>query len=261
MPAVTGSDLRRVLAVLDVAYEASASAPVPFPLPTLTALSDLIPAEEVSYFELRRAGRTPGATAAERDQSVVAHSTTGIEEIAGLAEALAAFGHENPVSAVLSGFGPAHGPVLQSRVIDRPNLERLDFYDAFLRPARIHDVLKVWLTSPAETVACISFERAERDFTERDVVLLRILQTHLDAIHTASMVRSAAGLSEELKFTPRQAEVLVWAARGKRDEEIAELLCISPATVRKHLKNVYEQLEVHSRAEAVARVMLARTGN
>ena len=46
-------------------------------------------------------------------------------------------------------------------------------------------------------------------------------------------------------------------AEGLTNAQIAERLWVSPATVGKHLENVFAKLEVRSRAAAVAR--MART--
>jgi DNA-binding CsgD family transcriptional regulator len=46
--------------------------------------------------------------------------------------------------------------------------------------------------------------------------------------------------------------VLSWVARGKTNPQVAELLWLSPATVRKHLENVYAKLGVNTRTAAVA---------
>ena len=43
--------------------------------------------------------------------------------------------------------------------------------------------------------------------------------------------------------------------------EVARLLWISPATVRKHLENAYEKLEVHNRTGAVAALRAAGDGS
>ena len=58
-------------------------------------------------------------------------------------------------------------------------------------------------------------------------------------------------LSEPL--TDRELEVLRLVAIGQSNEEIAATLVISSETVKKHLKNIYGKLEVHSRLEAVNR--------
>ena len=53
-------------------------------------------------------------------------------------------------------------------------------------------------------------------------------------------------------LTPRQREILAQVGYGLTDIQIAERLEISPATVRKHLEQVYERLEVHTRMAAAA---------
>jgi LuxR family maltose regulon positive regulatory protein len=58
-------------------------------------------------------------------------------------------------------------------------------------------------------------------------------------------------LSEPL--TDRELEVLRLVAIGQSNEVIAVTLVISIETVKKHLKNIYGKLEVHSRLEAVNR--------
>jgi DNA-binding CsgD family transcriptional regulator len=54
-------------------------------------------------------------------------------------------------------------------------------------------------------------------------------------------------------LTPREREVLRIAANGLSGPEIAERLTVSPATVKRHLSNIYEKLEVSGRVAAVAK--------
>jgi DNA-binding CsgD family transcriptional regulator len=56
------------------------------------------------------------------------------------------------------------------------------------------------------------------------------------------------------RLTPREREVLDLVATGMRNDEIAQALWVSPATVRKHLENSYEKLGVHTRTAAVAAI-------
>jgi DNA-binding response OmpR family regulator/DNA-binding CsgD family transcriptional regulator len=55
-----------------------------------------------------------------------------------------------------------------------------------------------------------------------------------------------------LNLTAREAEVLVWVARGKSNKDISEILNISPRTVNKHLEQVFTKLGVENRAAAAA---------
>jgi DNA-binding NarL/FixJ family response regulator len=57
-------------------------------------------------------------------------------------------------------------------------------------------------------------------------------------------------------LTERETEVLVLAARGLSNERIAEHLHLAPATVKRHLANVYLKIGVHSRSEAVRMALM-----
>jgi len=51
-------------------------------------------------------------------------------------------------------------------------------------------------------------------------------------------------------LSAREREVLSLVARGLRAGEVAQMLAISPHTVRDHIKAIYRKLDVSSRAEA-----------
>jgi DNA-binding CsgD family transcriptional regulator len=52
-------------------------------------------------------------------------------------------------------------------------------------------------------------------------------------------------------------EVLLWIARGKSNRDVAEILTLSPRTVNKHLKQIFNKLGVENRTSAAA--LAART--
>ena len=54
----------------------------------------------------------------------------------------------------------------------------------------------------------------------------------------------------------REQEVLAFLARGYRYKEIAASLFLSVETVRTHIRNIYEKLHAHSRAEALRKAGL-----
>ena len=53
------------------------------------------------------------------------------------------------------------------------------------------------------------------------------------------------------RLTDRELEVLALVARGKANKEIATMLFISENTVKNHVRNILEKLQLHSRMEAV----------
>ena len=60
------------------------------------------------------------------------------------------------------------------------------------------------------------------------------------------------------ELTKRESEVLTELCNGSSYKMIADKLFISEETVRKHLKNIYKKLEVHSKSEAVAKAIRER---
>lgn len=59
-------------------------------------------------------------------------------------------------------------------------------------------------------------------------------------------------------LTPREQQVLRMLATGDGTREIADSLCISPTTVRTHVRNLLEKLSAHSRLEAVLNALQDR---
>lgn len=60
------------------------------------------------------------------------------------------------------------------------------------------------------------------------------------------------------RLTPREREILALVGRGMSNPEIAERLVIAENTVKVHLRNILDKLQVHSRAQAAA--IAARAG-
>jgi DNA-binding NarL/FixJ family response regulator len=62
--------------------------------------------------------------------------------------------------------------------------------------------------------------------------------------------RDAMALLDDL--TERERQILQLLAQGKRNDDIASELYISPQTVQTHVRNILGKLRVHSKLEAVA---------
>lgn len=59
-----------------------------------------------------------------------------------------------------------------------------------------------------------------------------------------------ATLKRRFSVTSREAEVLLWIARGKSNRDIGDILGLSPRTVNKHLETIFTKLGVENRASA-----------
>ena len=56
------------------------------------------------------------------------------------------------------------------------------------------------------------------------------------------------------ELSTREKEIIHWLAQGLVYKEIGEKLFISPQTVRTHIRNIYEKLQVNSKTEAINKV-------
>lgn len=62
----------------------------------------------------------------------------------------------------------------------------------------------------------------------------------------------AVALQQGFALTPREADVLLWTARGKSNKDMSEILNISARTVNKHLEQIFIKMGVENRASAAA---------
>jgi DNA-binding NarL/FixJ family response regulator len=66
-----------------------------------------------------------------------------------------------------------------------------------------------------------------------------------------SFVKQSPNAMQLSSLTQRENEILNYLAKGYRYKEIASKLFISTETVRTHIRNIYEKLQVESRTEAL----------
>src|SRR5262249_60536732 len=90
----------------------------------------------------------------------------------------------------------------------------------------------------------LTLTRRVRDFTERDRLVLNLLQPHLrQAYKNAELLQARAQTPDAIEergrhafgFTRRESDVACWLAEGKTNAEIAVILGVSARTVEKHM--------------------------
>lgn len=59
-------------------------------------------------------------------------------------------------------------------------------------------------------------------------------------------------------FPPRQQEVANWLAAGKTNNEIGQILGISPLTVKNHVQIILRKLNVPNRTAATAAILRSK---
>lgn len=76
--------------------------------------------------------------------------------------------------------------------------------------------------------------------------------------HTRLVAIREADPSENTKLSGREAECLHWAAAGKTDWEIGEILTISQETSHRHIENAKRKMGVTTRVQAIIHALRRR---
>ena len=72
------------------------------------------------------------------------------------------------------------------------------------------------------------------------------------------IIQSTEAPTDIPSLTPREIEVLTWAASGKSEVAIAEILLITKRTVDEHISNAARKLGAANKTQAVALALLRR---
>jgi DNA-binding CsgD family transcriptional regulator len=226
-------------ALLDIVHDGAADASrEPFPSQVLLALARLIPSDScVGYQEADVAGR---------------HRVVELVEVVGVSpsqtvkDAFDTLGWQNPMDCRLHACTSA---VLRlSDLLTRREQRALEFDAVVWRTHGIDDALRMWLPAGPGRARSIYLERSGKKYTDRELRLFSILRPHLARIRVDADSRRR--FARETRLTVREREVLGWIARGRTNREIADLLSLSPHTVRKHIENIFEKLDVRTRTAA-----------
>lgn len=94
--------------------------------------------------------------------------------------------------------------------------------------------------TPDLLLQCVQRVHDGHQWLEKDS-LSQVLEVILQRQHEKQQM--------EARLTPREAEVVRLAANGFANKKIAKKLSISTSTVKSHLHNIYEKLEVEGRWE------------
>ncbi len=111
------------------------------------------------------------------------------------------------------------------------------------------------------TSSLFTFTQISCVLTERHAYFLELLMPHMHMALVRMLFHeryhqhgATAGKTKKL-ITDRETEVLRYVQMGKNNLEIANLLNLSPLTVKNHIQKILRKLKVNNRAHAVAKAM------
>ncbi len=166
------SDLRQALAFV---HEAAAiDGPDPFPPPILALLRELVPCAAVSWHEWR----------VDNGHVRIQLSSTDAERTASVWEAYPHYRHEDPLPGGCPHVGrcvPAIvGQAIRlSDLISQRAFRRSGLYAHVCSPLGVNHVMKLFLPVRKGVARSFVFDRARRDFSDRDTAVVDLLLPHL----------------------------------------------------------------------------------
>ncbi len=155
----------------------------------------------------------------------------------------------------------ARRAVSVNQIMDQRNFERTEFYNDFLRCDGLYYGVNLHVCDGDFPLADwrIWRNRRRENFEGHSLEILDVLAPHLRNAtrlerlmhpHPAlwSVSLSAAAIRDSTGLSSREAQVAYHAVLGRADQEIADILFLSRATVRTHLRHIYHKLGVGNRA-------------
>jgi RNA polymerase sigma factor (sigma-70 family) len=232
-------EIAQLIAFVHDAAELESS--LPFPPELVERLGELVPtAEIVTYCEL------------DVDRRRVPYITEGRgwTRDPDVGDAYWELHHQHPVCEYFARTGDFR-PRRMSDLLRPREWRSRELYNLGSRPYQYELDVRI-PSSRTGSSRTFLFHTQKRDFSERDRLVLELLRPHLERI--VDRFERRATLQAALPLTRREREILEWVERGMTNAEIAQILWLSPGTVRKHLENAYAKLGVRTRTAAIARL-------
>ena len=167
--------------------------------------------------------------------------------------------YDHPSFRYAAEPAPPHAIRLSDHFPSRREIKATRYYREILHPIGLEYEMTLLLDTPQGQRLGLSVARSRSDYRDDERDLLTRLGPHLRrAYHhaqTMAQLKGAQGRAatwREVELTPRESEVLRWAATGRTNADIAEVLGVGPATVKTHFEHIFAKLGVKIRAAAVA---------
>lgn len=167
------------------------------------------------------------------------------------------------------GMSPETCTIRDTDLIPEEYRTNTPLYKEVYEPQGIHYALRSYLVHNKRIVGNISLFNAkeEGDFTDKSFVILDKLSPHfalklgelLDEEQAAKKQgedrKSAFSIArDKWHLTPREWEIASCLFTGESDQDIANRLCISLSTLKKHVYNIYKKLDVNNRMQLYAAI-------
>lgn len=126
----------------------------------------------------------------------------------------------------------------------------------------IHYAMRISIVYEGHALGNVSLfrKRGQKDFSDHDVEIARVFAPHLsqklesllNPTPSNGLTTDGVAAFETFGLTPKEREVVRLVLSDMSDGEIAETMCISRATLKTHIYNIYRKTNVKNRLQLVA---------
>ncbi len=175
--------------------------------------------------------------------------------------------HRDPITPLLQQRVRATAVV---EVLPQDELMRTEFFNDFLARDGLHYGMNFYAYDGHRNIGDMRIwrRRGKSNFDRRDLDLLDAIgPSFSNALKTFGRIQestrefralrqlpSAGEVMRRFDLTAREADIALLAGTGRSDMEIAEAAGITPATVRTHMRHVFDKTGINSRTALVARL-------
>lgn len=125
--------------------------------------------------------------------------------------------------------------------------------------ARLRDGIAIPICGPNGELAGMGVASSVGGIRPEKNVLSKIgtlaVQFHLVYTELEKKARSTTDVAGEVQLTDREKEILLWAAEGKSNSVIAEIIGVSHSTIRFHMNNIFKKLNANERTLATVKAI------
>ncbi len=151
-----------------------------------------------------------------------------------------------------------------SKIISNELREMSPFYNNWLKPMGMYYSIGSTLFYNEKLYGSVTlFRERELDFNDEDVYVLRLLSEHLTS-KLCSMYPNGISRINTLKYsdellkkhlvTNREREIISLLCQGFSNRDIADALCISESTVKKHNNSIFAKFNVTTRTQLLREI-------
>lgn len=148
---------------------------------------------------------------------------------------------------------------LDSALLPKASREQSPIYQEWMKPLDAYYGLGCTIVKENFYGSITLFRsESEGDFTGSEYLLLKNLNLHLSShfytlfptgIHESNLLDEDTQFDRVFHLSPRETEITKLVSQGATNAEIADALCISETTVKKHMSHIFEKTHVSNRGQ------------